>query len=107
MAGPMFDRELGPFDLVINFFYAWERTMDFRTYWTPQIPAIPGAVHSLDCLANQLEDQLELVITPSERAPHLALRPTARRPASRFWEAHKLDSERMVGLAPSTSMVIK
>ena len=29
--------------------------MDFRTYWTPQIPAVPGAVHSLDCLANELE----------------------------------------------------
>src|SRR5947209_20594575 len=79
MAGPMFDRELGPFDLVINLFYAWERTMDFRTYWTPQMPPIPGAVHSLDCLANQLEDQLDIMIMPSERVPHLALRPTARR----------------------------
>jgi ADP-heptose:LPS heptosyltransferase len=29
MAGPLFDRELGPFDLVINFFYAWERGMNF------------------------------------------------------------------------------
>src|SRR5690242_6338830 len=55
MAGPIFDRELGPFDLVINFFYAWERTMDFRVYWTPQVPLVPGAVHSLDCLADELE----------------------------------------------------
>src|SRR5262249_8260318 len=86
MAGPIFDRELGPFDLVINFFYAWERTMDFRTYWTPQVPAISGAVHSLDCLANQIEDQLELLIPPSERVPYLALRPMAKRLASRFWE---------------------
>ena len=54
MAGPMFDRELGPFDLVINFFYAWERAMDFRVYWTPQVPPVPGAVHSLDCLADEL-----------------------------------------------------
>ncbi len=107
MAGPIFDRELGPFDLVINFFYAWERMMDFRTYWTPQVPAIPGAVHSLDCLANQLEDQLELTITPSERVPYLALRPMARRLASRFWEEHNLEGERVVALVPSTNMVIK
>src|SRR5438477_2193478 len=83
MAGPLFDRELGPFDLVINFFYAWERTMDFRTYWTPQVPSVPGAVHSLDCLANELERELELVIPRQERTPHLALRPYAQ-----YWAEH-------------------
>src|SRR6478735_3692800 len=107
MAGPIFDRELGPFDLVINFFYAWERTMDFRTYWTPQVPLMPGAVHSLDCLANELERQLDLLITSEERVPHLALRPTARRLAARFWDEHGLDGERVVGLVPSTNMMIK
>src|SRR6476660_754426 len=107
MAGPTFDRELGPFDLVINFFYAWERGMDFRAYWTPQVPLVPGAVHSLDCLANELEHQLDLEITPGERVPHLALRPTARRLATRFWEEHRLDGERVVGLVPSTNMMIK
>jgi ADP-heptose:LPS heptosyltransferase len=107
IAGPIFDRELGPFDLVINFFYAWERTMDFRTYWTPQVPPVSGAVHSLDCLANELERQLDLEIMPEERVPHLVLRPTARRLAARFWEEHKLEGERVVGLVPSTNMMIK
>ncbi|MFL5734606.1 MAG: glycosyltransferase family 9 protein, partial [Chloroflexia bacterium] len=107
MAGPMFDRELGPFDLVINFFYAWERNMDFRTYWTPQVPPVPGAVHSLDCLADELERELEMVITRKERKPHLVLRPHAKRLAGRFWGEHDLDRERVIGLVPSTNMVIK
>ena len=107
MAGPMFDRELGPFDLVINFFYAWERTMDFRTYWTPQVPLVPGAVHSLDCLADELERELEISITRDERMPRLVLRPGAKRLADRFWLERGLDRERVVGLVPSTNMVIK
>src|SRR3954454_19362598 len=107
MAGPMFDRELGPFDLVINFFYAWERAMDFRTYWTPQVPLVPGAVHSLDCLANEIERQLDLVILPPERKPYLVLRQTAQRLATRFWDEHNLHNEHVIGLVPSTNMVIK
>src|SRR4051812_20474349 len=35
-AGPTLAWQLGPFDLVINCFYAWERAMDFRRTWTPQ-----------------------------------------------------------------------
>jgi ADP-heptose:LPS heptosyltransferase len=107
MAGPMFDRELGPFDLVINFFYAWERTMDFRTYWTPQVPLVPGAVHSLDCLADELERELEIIITREERKPRLVLRPQAKRWADHFRLEHGLDRERVVGLVPATNMVIK
>ena len=107
MAGPMFDRELGPFDLVINFFYAWERAMDFRLYWTPQVPPVPGAVHSLDCLADELERELEMIITREERKPCLVLRPEARSWADGFWNEHALDRERVVGFVPSTNMVIK
>jgi ADP-heptose:LPS heptosyltransferase len=107
MAGPMFDRELGPFDLVINFFYAWERTMDFRAYWTPQVPLLPGAVHSLDCLADELERELEMIITREERKPRLVLRPQAKRLADRFWLERGLDGGPVVGLVPSTNMVIK
>src|SRR3954454_9013247 len=85
MAGPTFDRELGPFDLVINFFYAWERGMDFKTYWTPQVPAVPGAEHSLDYLADEIERQLDITITHEQRQPKLLVRPSAVRWASRFW----------------------
>jgi len=107
IAGPMFDRELGPFDLVINFFYAWERGMAFRTYWTPQVPAVPGAVHSLDFLADELERELRLTTTKEQRKPRLVLRPLALRWAGRFAFDHGLDSETVVGLVPSTNMDIK
>jgi ADP-heptose:LPS heptosyltransferase len=107
VAGPLFDRELGPFDLVINFFYAWERGMDFRTYWTPQVPPLPGAVHTLDFLADELERELELVITPEQRKPRLMVRPSASKWASRFWVEHDLEGTKVVGLVPSTNMRIK
>ncbi len=107
MAGPMFDRELGPFDLVINFFYAWERGMDFRTYWTPQLPLVPGAVHSLDYLANEIERELDLVITQEQRKPRLVLHPSATRWASRFWFEKELEEEHVVALVPSSNMAIK
>lgn len=107
MAGPTFDRELGPFDVVINFFYAWERGMDFRAFWTPQVPLMPGAVHSLDFLANEIEQQLDITISPEQRVPHLLLHPSAGVWASRFWIENDLEGEKVVALVPSTNMVIK
>ncbi len=107
MAGPTFDRELGPFDLVINFFYAWERGMSFKMYWTPQLPPVPGAQHSLDFLADEIEKQLDITITREQRLPRLLLRPSALRWSSRFWTQHDLDGERVVALVPSSNMVIK
>lgn len=107
MAGPTFDRELGPFDLVINFFYAWERGMDFKTYWTPQVPPVPGARHSLDYLADEIERQLDITITREQRQPKLLLRPSALRWASRLWTDHDLEGERVVALMPGSNMIIK
>jgi ADP-heptose:LPS heptosyltransferase len=107
MAGPAFDRELGPFDLVINFFFAWERGMDFPLYWTPQVPPVPGAVHSLDYLAGRIEHELNIRITPEQRKPHLVVRPHAALWASHFWRGMGLEERRVVGLVPSTNMVIK
>ncbi|MEO5952983.1 MAG: glycosyltransferase family 9 protein [Chloroflexia bacterium] len=107
MAGPMFDRELGPFDLVINMFYAWERGMSFRTYWTPQVPPIPGAQHSLDFLADELERQLDITIRPDQRIPRLLLRPASIVWANRYWVANDLEEERVVALVPSSNMAIK
>jgi ADP-heptose:LPS heptosyltransferase len=107
MAGPMFDRELGPFDLVINMFYAWERGMSFRQYWTPQVPLLPGAQHSLDFLADELERQLDITIVPEQRIPRLVLRQASTVWANRFWIANDLEGERVVGLVPSSNMAIK
>ncbi|HEX8220262.1 MAG TPA: glycosyltransferase family 9 protein [Chloroflexia bacterium] len=106
-AGPAFDRDLGPFDMVINLFYAWEKGMDFRTYWTPQVPSVPGATHSLDFLADEIERQLDITITREQRKPRLIVRPSAALYASRFWLEHELGEQKVVALVPSTNMAIK
>jgi ADP-heptose:LPS heptosyltransferase len=107
MTGPLFDRELGPFDLVINMFFAWERGMDFKQFWTPQVPALPGAHHSLDYLADELEKQLDITIDREQRTPRLALRQPSVRWASKFWTVHDLEGQRVVALVPSSNMMIK
>ncbi|MGI8586569.1 MAG: glycosyltransferase family 9 protein [Chloroflexia bacterium] len=108
VAGPLFEQELGPFDLVINCFYAWERAMDFRSTWTPQFPQMTEVVHTLDCLADELERELELVLPPEARKPHLVLRADAEAWAGGFLREHDLDTGRpLVGLVPGTNMVIK
>lgn len=110
-AGPLFERELGPFDLVINCFYAWERAMDFRHTWTPHLPLTDDAplpVHSLDCLADELERELRLTIPPEARKPHLVLRPAAASWVADWIAAQGLDPARpLVALVPGTNMIIK
>src|SRR4051794_38598851 len=107
-AGVLFDRELGPFDLVINCFFAWERAMDFRHTWTPQVPPVPDVVHSLDCLADELERELNLLIPPEARKPWLVLRPAAQAWAAEFLRAAGLDDgQPLVALVPGTNMAIK
>jgi ADP-heptose:LPS heptosyltransferase len=83
--------------------------MDFKKYWTPQVPPLPGGIHSLDYLANEMERLLGITITPEQRKPRLTLRPAARVWASRFWADNDLDahSGRVVGLVPSSNMIIK
>ena len=105
VSGPTFDRELGPFDLVINFFFAWEKGMNFKLYWTPQIPPVPGAVHSLDYLANEMERLLDIGISPEQRKPRLVMRPAARIWASRFWTEHDLDVDDFAGVRSQESGV--
>ena len=107
-AGLMFDRELGPFDVVINLFYAWERAMDFRRTWTPQLPPEPDVLHTVDCLAEQLERELEVEFPPAARVPHLVLREPAQAEAAAFWAAHDLGAAgAVVGLVPVSNMQIK
>jgi ADP-heptose:LPS heptosyltransferase len=107
-AGPVLDLELGPFDLVINLFYAWERAMDFRRTWTPQVPAQPNVVHTIDCLAEELERELNIRLPLAERKPYLLLRPEAQDKAAQFWAAHQVGATGpVVALVPVSNMVIK
>jgi ADP-heptose:LPS heptosyltransferase len=107
-AGPVLKRELGgDIDLVINTIWLWEKRMDFPRYWTPQIPARPGAVHTLDCIADALEEELNIVIPQSERYPRLEVHSYARTWAENYIEQHNLGDRRIVALVPESNMLIK
>ena len=69
MAGPTFDRELGPFDLVINFFYAWERGMDFKTWrMTPMVAPAKRKPKSA-----WIQEPMVIEMTPNHTAEPLSL----------------------------------
>ena len=107
VAGPVLKRELGgEVDLVVNTILLWERRMDFPRYWTPQIPPRPGATHTLDCLADALEEELGLLIPQAERYPRLEVRPAARTWAEQYWQTN-LDDRPLVALIPESNMLIK
>ena len=108
IAGPVFRREMGgDVDLLVNTILLWEKNMDFPRYWTPQNPPRPGAVHTLDCLANALEEELGIVIPQEERYPRLEVLPEARRWADDYIEQHDLKKGAMVALIPESNMLIK
>lgn len=107
MAAPVLKRELGgDIDLVINTILLWEKRLDFPRYWTPQVPPRPGAVHTLDCLADALEEELGLVIPMHERYPLLEVFPAARQWANDY-AAHHLEARPIVALVPESNMLIK
>jgi len=107
-AGPVLKHELGgDIDLVINTIYLWEREMDFPHYWTPQTPPRPGATHTLDCLANVLERELEIIITHEERYPRLEVRASAQVWVNDFAAQQELGMQPLVALVPDSNMLIK
>ena len=107
VAGPLLKRQLGgDIDLVVNTILLWEQRMDFPRYWTPQIPPRPGAVHTLDCLADALEEELGLTIPQADRFPRLEVRPAARAWAAAFHEANQ-DDRPLVAFVPESNMLIK
>ncbi len=107
-AGPVLKRELGGnIDLIINTIYLWERHMDFPRYWTPQIPLRPGAKHTLDCLADVLEEELDIIIPKAARFPKLYIRPTATEWAADFIKQNNPDQRPLVALVAESNMLIK
>jgi ADP-heptose:LPS heptosyltransferase len=107
-AGPVLKRELGGnIDLIINTFYLWERSMEFHRYWTPQIPPRPGAMHTLDCLAGVLEEELEIFIPQAERYPRLAVKKPASHWADDYFDKNELSGKQVVALVAESNMKIK
>jgi ADP-heptose:LPS heptosyltransferase len=81
--------------------------MDFPRYWTPQIPPRPGAIHTLDCLADILEEEIGVIIPRDERFPHLELREAARAWVADYCARYELGSRPLVALVPESNMLIK
>lgn len=107
-AAPVLKRELGgDIELVINTILLWEKRMDFPRYWTPQVPARPGAVHTLDCIADALEDELDLRIPHETRYPQLEIRSAAKNWATRYLNDSGLQTKPFVALIPESNMHIK
>ncbi|HEX2916607.1 MAG TPA: glycosyltransferase family 9 protein [Chloroflexia bacterium] len=106
--GPALKREMDhEIDLVINTVLLWEKRMDFPRYWTPQLPPRPGAVHTLDCLADAIEEELGIVIPVEERYPKLEVRESARLWAEQYIQAHALEGEQVIAMIPESNMLIK
>ncbi len=106
LSGFALRRELGRFDLTINLFRAWERGMSFSRDWTPQVPDRPGAVHTLDFLADALH-RWDVPLPVERRAPRLLLCPRALEWATSLWRREGLDHAPVVGLVPGSNMAIK
>jgi ADP-heptose:LPS heptosyltransferase len=107
LAGAALRLELGAFDQVLNLFQWWEAGMDFAAHWTPQVPARPGAVHTLDYLADRLATTLGQPISAAARRPGVTPQPGAADWAAGWWTAAGLDGQAVVGLVPASNMTIK
>ncbi len=108
LAGLVLRPELGRHDLTLNLFLWWERDLDFARHWTPQVPATPGAVHTLDALAERLAWELGAPLPVAARAPWVGVRTAAARWAEAWWPANAGgDDAPVVALVPQSNMRIK
>lgn len=74
-AEPLMSLDLGPFERVLNLFWAWESRCPFDRWWTPQWPLLDGVVHAVDLLAGYIEEELGVDIPLDERAPRITPTP--------------------------------
>jgi ADP-heptose:LPS heptosyltransferase len=108
LAAPILKREIKQdFDLTINTFYLWEREMDFQKYWTPQVPPLSGATHTLDCLANILQKEFGIGVPLEERYPRLQVREEAQEWAQDYFARYELAAKPVVAMVAESNMLIK
>ncbi len=70
-AEPAMALDLGPFERVVNLFWAWESLIPFNRWWMPQWPLQKGVRHAVDVMADYLEEELGIAIPPAGRVPYL------------------------------------
>ncbi len=107
LAGASLQWQFGGFDRTFNMNYWWERGYDFQRYWTPQVPPRPGAVHTLDFLADRLGQALGQNIPIGERCPRLNVRAGAARAVAARWASGDLGTRPVVALIPASNMNLK
>lgn len=107
VAGVALRAELGSYDHTLNFFRWWEGGLDFGRHWTPQVPALPGAVHTLDALADRLGRELGSPLVGEARRPRVAVHPGAAAWADRWWDSAGFGDDAVVALVPESNMTIK
>ncbi|HEX9014777.1 MAG TPA: glycosyltransferase family 9 protein [Chloroflexota bacterium] len=74
-AEPLISLDLGPFERVLNLFWAWESRTPFDRWWTPQWPPRQGVIHAVDLLAGYIEEELETEIPVGQRVPRITPTP--------------------------------
>ncbi len=107
-AEPAMSLDFGPFERVINLFWAWESRTPFDRWWTPQWPLLEGVVHAVDLLASYLEEELEALIPREERLPRLTVFDDAARWADGYLAGTEAGSRtRLAALIPVASDSLK
>lgn len=106
-AEPLMSLDLGPFETVVNLFWAWESRTPFNRWWTPQWPPIQGVVHAVDILASYLEEELSDEIPRDERVPRLQVFPEAAEWANAYLYDVARHASRIVALVPVASDSLK
>ena len=99
--------DLGPFDKVINLFWAWESEVPFAAWWTPQWPLQEGTRHTVDVLADYLERDLRIEIPPEQRLPRLQLFPDAADWVDGFLATEGLVDRPLVSLVVTAANPLK
>ena len=107
LAGLALRAELGAHDRTLNLFHWWESGLEFHRHWTPQIPTLPGAVHTMDALADRLGRELGRPLVAEARRPRVNVRRAAAAWADRWWEAASFGDSPVVALVPESNMAIK
>ncbi len=106
-AEPAISLNFGPFDRVINLFWAWESRVPFDRWWTPAWPLQQGVSHGLDVLAAYLEDKLDLEIPVSDRVPRLEVSRAAVNWVERYLMEKDVQGSPLVAMVVSADSRLK
>lgn len=106
-AKPAMALDLGPFERVTNLFWVWESRTPFDQWWTPQWPPLSGVRHTVDLLADYLEEEFGIEIPLWDRVPRLEVFPEAAAWAEEYLLGHSAPDRPLVPLVVSSANSLK